>query len=78
MPLSLLIIGMANGQELDAASLNAILPEGFTPVCEEGQEPNPFGTYHITLHKYEVCAQRNVPAKRFKICYILCIRKPML
>ena len=45
MPLSLLIIGMANGQELDAASLNAILPEGFTPVCEEGQEPNPFGTY---------------------------------
>jgi hypothetical protein len=42
--LSLLIIGMANGQELDAASLNAILPEGFTPVCEEGQEPNPFGT----------------------------------
>ena len=45
MPLSLLtIIGMANGQELDAASLNAILPEGFTPVCEEGQEPNPFGT----------------------------------
>ena len=32
---------------------------------------------HITLHKLEVCAQRNVPAKRFKICYILCIRKPM-
>ena len=30
-----------------------------------------------TLQKKEVCAQRNVPAKRFKICYILCIRKPM-
>ena len=30
-----------------------------------------------TLQKKEVCAQRNVPAKRFKICYILCIRKPI-
>ena len=29
----------------------------------------------FTLQKKEVCAQRNVPAKRFKICYILCIRK---
>ena len=30
-----------------------------------------------TLQKKEVCAQRKVPAKRFKICYILCIRKPI-
>ena len=29
------------------------------------------------IQKLEVCAQRNVPAKRFKICYILCIRKPV-
>ena len=29
-----------------------------------------------TLQKKEVCAQRNVPAKRSKICNILCIRKP--
>ena len=31
-----------------------------------------------TLQKKEVFAQRNVPAKCFKICYILCIRKLML
>ena len=30
-----------------------------------------------TLQKLEACAQRNVPEKRFKICYILCVRKPM-
>ena len=31
---------MANGQDqLDAASLNAILPAGFTPVCEGDQKP---------------------------------------
>ena len=30
-----------------------------------------------TKDKKEVCAQRNVPAKCFKICYILCIRKLM-
>ena len=33
--------------------------------------------FQHTLQKKEVCAQQNVPAKRFKICYILCIRKPM-
>ena len=43
---------------------------------------SPFDSGHsrlqvTTLQKLEVCAQRNVPAKRFKICYILCIRKPM-
>jgi len=38
--LSLLVfISKANSQEIDAASLNAILPAGFTPVCEDGQEP---------------------------------------
>ena len=31
----------------------------------------------VTLQKFGVCAQRNVPATCFKICYILCIRKPM-
>ena len=30
-----------------------------------------------TFQKKEVCAQQNVPAKCIKICYILCIRKPM-
>merc|ERR1712122_437162 len=40
VPLSLLIVSMANGQEdIDAASLNAILPEGYTKVCEEGESP---------------------------------------
>ena len=29
-----------------------------------------------TLQKKEFCTQRNAPAKHFKICYILCIRKP--
>ena len=30
---------MARGQEeVDAASLNAILPEGYTKVCEDGEE----------------------------------------
>ena len=28
-----------------------------------------------TLQKKEVCAQRKVPAKHFKICYISCIQK---
>ena len=37
----------------------------------------PFFIISYTLQKLEVCAQQNVPAKRFKICYILCIRKPM-
>ena len=32
----------------------------------------PFGT----LQKKEVCAQLNALEKHFKICYILCIRKP--
>ena len=27
--------------------------------------------------RFALAAQRNVPVKRFKICYILCIRKPM-
>ena len=40
------------------------------------QESNP-NYLEFTLQKKEVCAQRNVPAKRFKICYILCVRKPM-
>ena len=35
----LVFISKANSQEIDAASLNAILPAGFTPVCEDGQEP---------------------------------------
>ena len=30
----------------------------------------------ITLQKKEICAQQNVPAKCFTICYIFCIRKP--
>jgi len=39
VPLSLLLVGMARGQEeVDAASLNAILPEGYTKVCEDGEE----------------------------------------
>ena len=33
---------MAKGQEnVDAASLNAILPAGFTKVCEDGEGPEP-------------------------------------
>ena len=43
VPLSLLLVGMARGQEdIDAASLNEILPEGYTKVClddEEGGAP---------------------------------------
>jgi len=41
VPLSLLLVGMAKGQDeqIDAASLNAILPEGYTRVCEEGEAP---------------------------------------
>ena len=39
VPLSLLLVGMARGQEeVDAASLNAILPAGYTKVCEDGEE----------------------------------------
>ena len=34
-------------------------------------------TTTLTPQKKEVCAQWNVPVKRFKICYTLCIRKPM-
>ena len=30
-----------------------------------------------TLQKKGVCAQLNCLEKRFKICHILCIRKPM-
>merc|ERR1712012_926792 len=40
VPLSLLIVSMAKGQEdIDAASLNAILPAGYTKVCEDGETP---------------------------------------
>merc|ERR1711899_139420 len=41
VPLSLLLVSMAKGQDagFDAASLNAILPDGFTKVCEDGEEP---------------------------------------
>ena len=31
----------------------------------------------ITLQKYEVCAQLNALEKRFKICHIFVIRKPI-
>ena len=31
---------------------------------------------HLTPPNFRVCAQRKVPAKRFKICHILCMRKP--
>merc|ERR1712018_612786 len=38
--LGLLLVSMAKGQEkIDAASLNAVLPEGYTRVCKEGEEP---------------------------------------
>ena len=33
--------------------------------------------YFTILHNWEDCAQRNVPAKCFRIRYILCVRKPM-
>merc|ERR1711983_741712 len=40
VPPSLLIVSMAKGQEdIDAASLNAILPAGYTKVCEDGETP---------------------------------------
>ena len=32
---------------------------------------------YVTLQKKEVCAQFFVPVKHFKICHIVCIRKPM-
>merc|ERR1711963_880578 len=39
VPLSLLIVSMANGQEdIDAASLNAILPEGFDTITDGFQK----------------------------------------
>ena len=38
--MSLLIVSMAKGQEdINAKQLNEILPSGYTPVCEEGQQP---------------------------------------
>ena len=48
VPLSLLIVSMANGQEdIDAASLNAILPEGYTKVCEDGESGQPRGKRQV-------------------------------
>ena len=43
----------------------------------ENQTSEEKGNTLSTLQKKEVCTQQNVPAKCFKICYILCIRKPM-
>merc|ERR1711935_393005 len=43
VPLSLLLVGMAKGQDqnVDAASLNEILPEGFTKVCVDPEVSEP-------------------------------------
>merc|ERR1712150_267379 len=56
VPLSLLLVGMAKGQEVDATSLNKILPKGFTKVCEDGEGPEP-----KSLSKRQVQTARDAP-----------------
>merc|ERR1711928_327570 len=46
----------AKGQEVDATSLNKILPKGFTKVCEDGEGPEP-----KSLSKRQVQTARDAP-----------------